>query len=158
MDWGTLKSEDIDFSYASVPHDIVSTYQEIGAGGYIQKQAQRIVFNETFESDPQPNELYAFAGQTKFSKENWFLCSTIMAVMGLKFERSEGYLHIFKLPFPHPGHDSFHGCSGAPIIDAQGKVVALVCGGDMEQNTVNGISLKRMRSILDIQIGRFCGA
>jgi hypothetical protein len=157
-DWGTLKRDAIDFSYASVPSDLVSLYQEIDAGRYITKQAQRTVFKETFETEPNPKELYAFSGQTRHSKENWFLCSTNMVVMGLTFERSEGDFHHFKLPFRHPGHDSFHGCGGAPIIDSEARVVALVCGGDTETDTVYGVSLKKMKPILDIETGRFVGA
>jgi len=157
-DWGTLKRDAIDFSYASVPSDLVSLYQEIDAGRYTTKQAQRTVFKETFETEPNPKELYAFSGQTRHSKENWFLCSTNMVVMGLTFERSEGDFHHFKLPFRHPGHDSFHGCGGAPIIDSEARVVALVCGGDTETDTVYGVSLKKMKPILDIETGRFVGA
>jgi len=158
LDCRTLKRDDIDFSYASVPLDFVSMYQEIDGGGYILKQAKRTVFKDTFETEPTPDELYGFAGQTKFSKENWFYCSTIMTVMRLTFERSEREFHFFKLPFTHPGHDSFQGCSGAPIIDTEGRVVALVCGGDTKENTIYGVSVKNMRSILDIETRRVVGA
>jgi len=81
-----------------------------------------------------------------------------MAVLGLTFERSEGDFFVFKLPFPHPGHDSFHGCSGAPIIDSEARVIALLCGGNTQENTVYGISLKKMKAILDIETRRFAEA
>jgi|GEM_PF-6867996 len=28
--------------------------------------------------------------------------------------------YVFELPFAHPGHEHFQGCSGAPIVDAKG--------------------------------------
>jgi hypothetical protein len=157
--WATVnKIDTIDFSYVSVPSNLVSFYQEIDAGGYITKHVQRTVFNETLETQPNSEELYAFSGQIKHSKENWFLCSEPMTVIGLTFERSEGDFHYFKLPFPHPGHEAFHGCSGAPIIDSEGRVVALVCGGDTASNTIHGISLRDLRLVLDIETKRFVGA
>jgi hypothetical protein len=68
---------------------------------------------------------------------------------------AEDDLLAFHLPVEHPGHEYFYGCSGAPIIDAEGHVVALVCKGDMETSTVYGISLRRYQVALDIHVGRF---
>ena len=54
-------------------------------------------------------------------------------------------MHYFSLKGKHPGHEEFEGCSGAPILDGDGNVVALVCGGNTYSNTIRGISLSRMK-------------
>ncbi|MDB6031982.1 MAG: hypothetical protein JWM16_2320 [Verrucomicrobiales bacterium] len=89
-DLRALKQDVIDFSYASVPAGLVSLYQEIDAGRFITKQAQSNAFNETFETKPGPEEFNAFSEQARHSKENWILCSKIIVVMELAFERFEG--------------------------------------------------------------------
>jgi len=53
----------------------------------------------------------------------------------------------------HPGHDDFRGCSGAPIIDTKGNVVALVCHGDDASDEIFGISIKDYQLSLDILVG-----
>jgi hypothetical protein len=68
---------------------------------------------------------------------------------GLRFIRTEGEFHIFKLPVSHPGHDHFKGCSGAPIVDMNKQVVALVCDGDPATNTIRSVSTSRYKFAID---------
>ncbi len=58
-------------------------------------------------------------------------------------------MHYFKLPKNHPGHKIFQGCSGAPIIGKDGKVVSLVSGGCLEQNEIYGCNLQKCIRTLD---------
>jgi len=67
----------------------------------------------------------------------------------MTFQRAEGDFYFFKLPSPHPGHESFKGCSGAPIVDSEARVVALVCGGDPATNEIHGIALKKNEAVLE---------
>src|SRR3546814_6545958 len=61
----------------------------------------------------------------------------------LRYERTEGGYHVFQLPVQHPGHDAFQGCSGAPILDMERRVVGLVCSGSIPDNTISYVSLAR---------------
>ncbi len=49
----------------------------------------------------------------------------------------------------HPGHEFFKGCSGAPIIGEDGKVVSLVSGGSLETNEIYGNNLSKCIRTLD---------
>ena len=62
---------------------------------------------------------------------------------GLAYSHTEDDIHHFRLPVPHPGHGAFEGCSGAPIVDLNRKVVTLVVGGNTEKNTIQGIAIQR---------------
>ncbi len=58
-------------------------------------------------------------------------------------------MHYFKMPEKHPGHEWFKGCSGAPIIGEDGKVVSLVSGGCTETNEIFGNNLSKCIRTLD---------
>jgi CBS domain-containing protein len=79
----------------------------------------------------------------------------IRVYSGLKYLRTEGDFHIFKLPFAHPGHDHFRGCSGAPVLSEGGKLVGLVSGGDIPTNVIRVLSLAAYKTPIDIEVGKF---
>lgn len=64
-------------------------------------------------------------------------------------ERTEGVYHYFKLPVDHPGHEAFRGCSGAPIVGDDRRVVALVTGGDIDANEISGITISAFKKAID---------
>ena len=68
----------------------------------------------------------------------------------LAYLRTEGDYFVFKLPFKHPGHEHFQGCSGAPILNADGQPVALVCCGEESNDEIWGISLEKFKVAIDI--------
>ena len=72
---------------------------------------------------------------------------------GLKYVGTEDSYYVFELPFEHPGHEFFKGCSGAPILDSRGNIVALVCSGDIDRNAIIGISLNKYKIALDVTFG-----
>ena len=144
---GVIKG--IDFCYTEVPGDLVSIYQQVTPRG-ISDEHPRHVFHTDLTATPSPNQIFAFAGEVKPEFHGPSTVATEMHIFpGLRFVRTEGEFHIFKLPVPHPGHEQFQGCSGAPIVDMNKTVVALVCDGDMPTNTIRGVSLARYKFAFD---------
>ena len=82
-----------------------------------------------------------------------YLAGEISICSGLSFARTEGDYHVFRLPYPHPGHEHLKGCSGAPILSHKGSLVALVCRGDKDANEIWGISVNKYRTAIDILVG-----
>jgi hypothetical protein len=106
----------------------------------------RHVFKSDLATKPDEKDIFAFAGQIKPEMHGKTALVMEMAVYpGLRFLRSENEFHVFELPVPHPGHGYFRGCSGAPIVDRNKRVVALVCNGDLATNTIRGVSIARYR-------------
>jgi hypothetical protein len=139
----------IDFCFVEVAPDLVSIFQNATPRGISDERA-RHVFDADLTITPSANQLYAFAGEVKHEMHGVYAVVAAMNVYpGLKFLRSEGEYHVFSLPVPHPGHEAFQGCSGAPIVDQDRNVVALVCSGDSESNTIWGVSLARYKFALD---------
>jgi len=147
------KIDEIDFSYREVASDLVSYFQEISPSGIILSERAREVFQPDFSLQPDTNEIYGFAGQVMPEIFGTTLVTEMRVYPGLKFVGTEDSYYIFELPVPHPGHEHFKGCSGAPIIDTKGNIVALVCHGDIDCNAIYGISLAKYKGILDVTYG-----
>jgi len=150
MKLGSAKIGEVDFSYREVSSDLISYYQEITPSGRVISEKEREVFQPDFYVQPDANEIYGFAGQVMPEMHGTTALVTEMRVYpGLKFVGTEDSYHVFELPVPHPGHEHFQGCSGAPIIDTKGNIVALVCHGDIDRNAILGISLSKYKVVLD---------
>ena len=154
MTLGSSKINEVDFSYREVSLDLISYYQEIKPSGQISSERAREVFTPDFTINPNIDEIYGFAGQVMPEMHGETALVTEMCVYpGLKYIATEGKYHVFELPVPHPGHEHFKGCSGAPIIDTKGNVVALVRHGDIDRNVIFGISLNKYKIVLDVSYG-----
>jgi hypothetical protein len=149
------KIKEVDFSYASVPNDLKPYYHEINERGQIVNQKPREILQVNFDLEPTAEKKYGFFGQSEFSTDNWYMFSQSKLVLDLQFVGLEEDYYKFKLPIKHPGHEYFKGTSGAPILDTDGNVVALVCHGDDTEDIIYGVALKKYKSALDIEVGNF---
>jgi hypothetical protein len=150
----TNKAKDIDFSYVEIPEEIESYSQEIDPiSGSVITETKRLASDIDFNITPDKNELYGFSGQVKAELAGNSLKTELRTYTDLKYVGDEDDYYIFELPFQHPGHEHFQGCSGAPIMDTKGNVVALVCKGDIPSNRVYGISLKRYEIAINATYG-----
>jgi len=153
----TGEFKDIDFSYAEVPNDLVAFRQELDFDGNVKREIPINIFSPNFSIEPDTEEFYGFAGCVKPSieqhKGQTYVASELTVYSDLKFQRAENEFYVFKLPMKHPGHDNFKGCSGAPVIDRKGNVVALVCHGYEDRDEIYAISIKRYKVVLDILAG-----
>ncbi len=153
---GTL--EEVDFSYVEVPGGLQAFRQEI-IDPLTVKQEIPITIHKLDFSPPSRRRSYGFCGTVLPSLETHasqkYLFAELKIYDRLRYLRSEGDYHFFRLPMVHPGHEQFQGCSGAPVLDRMGRVVGLVCGGDVNTNEIWAISPARYRSALDILAGKF---
>ncbi len=147
-------AKDIDFSYVEIPVEIESYSQEIDPKtGSVISETKRLISDIDFNVVPDTNESYGFSGQVKAKLAGNSLITELRTYTGLKYVGDEDDYYIFELPFQHPGHEHFKGCSGAPIIDTKGNVVALVCKGDIPSNRVYGVSLKMYEIAINATYG-----
>jgi hypothetical protein len=155
---------EVDFAYADVPADLDCRLEKIDSHtGFILESRLCTVWRSSAIAEPKAGVRYGFAGHTKQSLEEHaliasdvkFCFSELRVCFPLEFAGREDDLLAFRLPVEHPGHEYFRGCSGAPIIDEDGHIVALVCQGDTEKSLIYGISLRRYQVALDIHVGRF---
>ncbi len=153
------KLENVDFSYVEVPSDFVAYRQEIEACENSVKSETLInVHSPGLQDEPEKDQEFGFCGIVMPTLERHYgqiyFGGELRVYDSLKFLRTENDYHFFKLPFSHPGHEHFKGCSGAPILDKSGSLVALVCGGSEDSNEVWGISVKTYKTPIDILVGK----
>jgi hypothetical protein len=142
----------IDFSYATLPDNIQTFHQVIDTETYQIYEHERMILDINFEIIPTSDKKYSFFGQTEFKNNGMVIIPVSKLIMNMDFVgESEGF-YIFKLPFTHPGHKYFRGTSGAPILDDDGNIASLVCGGKVENDLIYGLKLSKYKSLIDIQV------
>jgi hypothetical protein len=152
------KLKNVDFSYVEIPPTVRAYRQEIEAPANVVKSETLIaVYTPSLEDTPKPGDNFGFCGMVMPTSENHFgqtyIGVTPRVYSGLSFLRTENNYHVFSLPFPHPGHKHFKGCSGAPILSSTGSIVALVCKGFKKTNEIWGISVRAYKTPIDILVG-----
>ena len=157
----TSEIVDVDFSYVEVPESTFAKRQEINPDtAEILTEEYIFTLSSSLEDEPCTNTRYGFSGLVKPSIDqcggNNCLVTESRVYTDLEYLRTEGDYHYFQLPFKHPGHQHFQGCSGAPIIGEDGKLVALVCGGNIATNELWGISLKAYKLPVDVLVKVTC--
>ncbi len=154
----TAKLEPVDFSYAIVPPDLVAFRQEIDFPDVIKSEVPITVHAPTLLDVPAAGENYGFCGLVMPVQEEHFGKTYIerqqRVYQQLSFLRTEGDYHYFSLPFPHPGHEHFKGCSGAPVLSEKGAFVGLLCGpGNDGTNEIRAVSTRAYKTPIDILVG-----
>lgn len=94
---------------------------------------------------------YVFAGRinTHFdSSGNFNYTDTI--VKNLRLSAMDDYLFTFDLGHPIGDHSNYQGCSGAPVFDSDGHLVALFAAGDPDTASkyVYGFRIDRLRNFI----------
>jgi hypothetical protein len=137
-------SKEMDFGYQKFPFDDEPLFQELDPNGSGKVLSSRpcTIWKEDAIQAPNTEDFYGFAGHTKTQlfrppgkpADVTYVAGEFRICYPFKFIREELGLYLFAAPIPHPGHEYFAGCSGAPIVDMQGHVVALVSGGFGNEN------------------------
>jgi hypothetical protein len=143
--------KNVEFSFHPVRPDFKSYYNNRTWNGETLEIKERPVFSVNDIGEPNKEMYYGFSGDiqpTSMPDLNGFE-TTQHIYRGLKYSRLENDMHYFKLPEDHPGHEMFRGCSGAPIIGEDGKVVSLVSGGCTTNNEIYGCNLQKCIRTLD---------
>ena len=150
-------STTVDFSYVEVPKDTQPFRQEITENQELVEEYPISAFPIDFKMKPKTDDKFGFAGLVKNQLEDHptatFLTSELKIYDNLNYLRTDGDTYVFQLPFNHPGHPEFQGCSGAPILNSSGMPIALLTGGCIKNNEIYGVSLQQYRTPIDILVG-----
>ena len=150
--------KDIDFAYVEVPETLRITDQHINPKtGKIEVETERIVCNLDFRIHPDKGREYGFSGHVLPAMQADKLLTELRVYTGLRYVGDQDDYYKFALPMKYPGHEQFRGCSGAPIMDMDGNVVALVCKGNVTENAIYGIALRRYETALSASYGKLGG-
>ena len=148
---------EVDFSYVEVPESVRPYRQEIASKDIVTSEVPIAVHRTNLDAKPHSAATYGFCGMVSATLERHFgelyVGGDIKIYRGLSYSRTEDDYYVFTLPFPHPGHKHFEGCSGAPILSDSGEIVGLVCKGVEERDEIWAISVSAYKVALDILVG-----
>jgi hypothetical protein len=142
VDCSNLQAEYVDFSYCVLTDEVTAFSQRFDDWtGEIRWEAPKTIHRLNFDAEPRRSVNYGFAGHTKHTELDHpvspILSYEVVVVDDLRYVETRG---------------DFHGCSGAPIISKTGKVVALVCGGEVEGDLIYGVALSTYRTAVALQV------
>lgn len=151
--------ETVDFSYVTIPDDLEVFRHYLTPQGDTLRKDVIHTYSSDLTAIPKKEEGYGFSGcimpelnDNLFQPNRPHFIREFRSYEGLTFVREDGDFSVFKLPFNHPGHEHFQGCSGAPMINTMNEPVGLVCKGFSETGEIYAISLPKMAIILDASI------
>lgn len=147
---------DVDVCCSEIPKSVNPVYQRVTPQGAFSGRIQRAIFDLTTTSDQTELWPYAFSGAVfpEVHGTDIFVTSQIN-YPGLTLRERTGRELVFALPVPHPGHDSFKGCSGAPIVDRHRKIIGIVSRGCIDTNSIHGIPIACVQYLLDFIVSEF---
>lgn len=149
------KIKTVDFAYVEVPTTVAPLKQQINDSLKIIDAIPVEVLQLRFPCPPNINEKYGFSGLIKGTVEKHphaiVFASERQTYDGLKYTGTrDGDVVVFTMPESHPGDVEFRGCSGSPIIDANGTLIALLTGGCESKNEIYGVSIESYRAVLEL--------
>lgn len=146
------KIVDVEFSFHPVRPDFKCYFENRDWRGEKEESREAPVLHSELVEEPNILTSYGFSGNIRpdLLPDQNAIVTDHHIYHGLKYDRTENNMHYFKMPEEHPGHDYFEGCSGAPIIGEDGKVVSLVSGGLIESNEIFGCNLAKCIRTLDL--------
>jgi len=146
--------KDVEFSFHPLRTDFKCFFHLRTWEGKTIELTERPVLTLNDIAEPNEQTNYGFSGDinpTSIPHLNAFE-TEFHIYHGLKYDHFENDMYCFKMPEEHPGHEWFKGCSGAPIIGENGKVVSLVSGGCKNRNEIYGNNLSKCIRTLDFFI------
>jgi hypothetical protein len=143
----------VDLAFAEIPEHVEPRMQAVRDVGTIEWEVPRVVIETNLDVEPSTTRRYGFSGITRMAYCGIDLRGELRHEIDMEYVGIEDDLHAFRLAHEHPGHEAYHGCSGAPILDDSGNPVALVINGDVPRRLIFGTPLSRYRVALDVACG-----
>ena len=121
--------------------------------GYFKiDEGNKLMLDLEYATIPKKDKTYSFYGKVRPKYEGIYLKMIPALQNGLKFHRTNGYFHMFLAPEIIKNKDDYRGCSGAPILDSDGQIVALACKVLENTKIVYGFSIQECMKLIKITI------
>jgi hypothetical protein len=147
----TASARTIDFSYALIKEQVLPLHQWLDPKSGNIMSRPKIILKCDFSVVPANDREYGFFGQTRFDLDGSDLKFASTLEMQMKYIDEKDDLSVFNLTHKYGSHPLYQGCSGAPILDDLGNLVALVAEGDAQNDAILGLTLAKYKTPIDIE-------
>lgn len=142
--------ERIDITFAKLKEQFELKQPAMDFGYFKVEEGDKVMLNLDNAAVPNKENIYGFYGKVRPNYEGPNLKMTPTLKNGLKFHRTNGYFHMFLAPKIIRDKDDYCGCSGAPILDSDGRIVALACKIVVNSKIVYGFSIQECMKLIKI--------
>jgi hypothetical protein len=144
--------ETLDVTFAEVKHPITLLQPEMDFGAFKIDAGHKIILSSDNLAIPTKDKTYGFYGKIKHKYNGKYLEMTPTFKHSLTFHRTNKYFHMFLAPETIVNKEDYEGCSGAPILDSDGNIVALACKILVGSKVIYGFSIQECMKLLKISI------
>ena len=144
--------ERMDITFARIQPPMEFKQTEIDFGPIKIDEGNKLYVDESEIALPDKDNLYGFFGKVEPEFRDMQIASKPTLKNDLKFHRTAGVFHMFLTPKLIVDSKKYQGCSGAPILDYQGKIVAVACSVCPNTKIIYGFSIQECIRLLQLAI------
>jgi len=143
----------VDLAFVKVPNDFAPLWQHITLRDGLMMEAPRTVLSTSLNESASGSIVYGFAGLAHVDRTTDQLFGDVVCENRLTLVSEDDDWYHFALNHAHPGDGEYRGCSGAPVLDASGRLVAVLAGRSAFQDCIRATPLAKYRSAIDLSLG-----
>ncbi|BEV05018.1 hypothetical protein [Chryseobacterium gambrini] len=146
------EGERIDFTFSKLTERFELKQPAMNFGSFEVEEGDKVTLDLSYATTPDKNQTYSFYGKIRPEYNGIFLKMTPTLKNGLKFHKTKGLFHMFLAPQIIKDKEDYRGCSGAPILDSEGRIVALACQLLTNTKVIYGISIQECMKLIKLAI------
>lgn len=141
----------IDIAFAEIKEFIQLLQPEQDFGAFKIEHGPKVIRSFDHMAEPNRQQEYLFYGKTHQNPIDGRLEMTATFKHGLKYRgvRNDG-LYIFTVPKIITDKEDYEGCSGAPILDLEGNIVALAVAIRTDTQILYGVPIQECKRLVDL--------
>ena len=144
--------ERIDVTFSKLTENFELKQPAMDFGFFKVEESDKLMLDLDYATTPDKDKTYSFYGKIRPEYQGIYLKMTPTLKNGLKFHKTNGYFHMFLAPQIITDKDDYRGCSGAPILDSEGRIVALACKVMANTKIVYGFSIQECMKLIKLTI------
>jgi|GEM_PF-1907592 len=146
------KGEKLDITFAEINLDFELRQPALDFGAFKIAEGHKLILDSRDIAVPSKEKSYAFFGRVKMAPRGFHIPMENTVKHGLKFHGVFKQFYQFNAAEVIRDKKEYQGCSGAPIIDSDGLLVALACKVVQGATLVMGFSIHECIKLLDYAI------
>lgn len=144
--------EPLDITFTEIKQPLTLIQPELDFGAFKVEEGYKVILSFDDLAVPDKDKTYGFYGKVRHGYSGKYLKMQPTLKNNLKFHRTHGHFHMFLAPDIITDVEDYEGCSGAPILDSEGRIVALACKIMKESKIIYGFSIQECKKLLNVAL------